>query len=56
MHNGQKLYVEDLNASGGLLGHRIELKIYDYESERGSAIRRYEKLITEDKVDLVLGP
>ena len=56
IHNGQKLFVEELNARGGLLGHRVELRIYDDESERGVAIRRYQKLITEDKVDLVLGP
>jgi branched-chain amino acid transport system substrate-binding protein len=50
------LYVEELNARGGLLGHKVELKIYDDKSDRRTAIELYEKLITEDKVDLVLGP
>ena len=52
----RKLYVDELNARGGLLGHKVELKIYDDKSDRRTAITLYEKLITEDKVDLVLGP
>jgi len=56
IHNGQKLYVEELNAGGGLLGHKVELKFYDDKSDRRTAIELYQKLITEDKVDLVLGP
>ena len=55
-HNARKLYVDELNARGGLLGHKVELKIYDDKSDRRIAIKLYEKLITEDKVDLVLGP
>ena len=55
-YNGAKLYVEELNTGGGLLGHKVELKIYDDKSDRRTAIELYQKLITEDKVDLVLGP
>ena len=55
-YNGIKLYVDELNARGGLLGHKVELKIYDDKSDRRTAIELYEKLITEDKVDLVVGP
>ena len=54
--NGRKLYVEELNARGGLLGHKVVLRIYDDKSNRRTAIELYEKLITEDKVDLVTGP
>ena len=56
MLNGRQLYVDELNARGGLLGHRVVLKIYDDKSSKRPAIELYEKLITEDKVDLVLGP
>lgn len=56
IHNALKLYVEELNARGGLLGHKVELKFYDDKSERRTAIELYQKLITEDKADLVLGP
>ncbi len=55
-HNGPKLYVDELNARGGLLGHKVELRILDDKSEIRTAIELYEKLITEDKVDIVLGP
>ncbi len=55
-HDARKLYVDELNARGGLLGHQVQLKILDDKSDRRTAIELYEKLITEDKVDLVLGP
>ncbi len=54
--NTRKLFVDELNARGGLLGHKVELKIYDDKSDRRTAITHYEKLITEDKLDLILGP
>ena len=53
---GRRLYVDELNARGGLLGHKVEYKVYDDKSNKRTAIELYEKLITEDKVDLVLGP
>jgi branched-chain amino acid transport system substrate-binding protein len=56
IYQGRKLYVDELNARGGLLGHRVELRILDDKSDRRTAIELYEKLITQDKVDLVLGP
>ena len=55
-HNARKLFVDELNARGGLLGHKVELKIYDDKSDRRTAIELYEKLITEDKVDIIIGP
>ncbi len=55
-YNGYKVFVDDLNARGGLLGHKAELKIYDDKRDKRTAIELYEKLIAEDKVDLLLGP
>lgn len=54
--NAWKLYVDELNERGGLLGHKVELRILDDKSDTRTAIELYEKLITEDKVDLLLGP
>jgi branched-chain amino acid transport system substrate-binding protein len=54
--NARKLYVDELNARGGLLGHRVELRILDDKSDKRTAIELYENLITQGKVDLVLGP
>src|SRR6476469_2211283 len=45
-----------LNAQGGLLGRPVEFLIYDDESDEKTAVRLYEKLIVEDKVDAILGP
>ncbi len=54
--NGRKQCVDELNARGGLLGHKVELRVLDDKSDRRKAIELYQKLITQDKVDLVLGP
>ena len=53
---GYLLCQKHLNAQGGLLGKTVEFLIYDDESDEKNAARLYEKLITEDKVDAILGP
>jgi branched-chain amino acid transport system substrate-binding protein len=55
-HEGYQLCMKDLNARGGLLGRKIDLVVYDDQSLPATAVRLYEKLITEDKVDAVMGP
>jgi branched-chain amino acid transport system substrate-binding protein len=54
--NSIKLWVDEVNGRGGLLGHKINLILLDDKSDTQTAIKLYEKLITEDKVDLILGP
>jgi len=51
-----RMWADDLNARGGLLGRKVELVVYDDQSMPPTAVRLYEKLITEDKVDGVMGP
>jgi len=53
---GYLLCQKHVNTQGGVLGRQIELVIYDDGSDDKTAARNYEKLITEDKVDAVLGP
>jgi branched-chain amino acid transport system substrate-binding protein len=53
---GYQLCVKHTNDKGGVLGRRLELVVYDDGSVSASAVRLYEKLITQDKVDLILGP
>ncbi len=53
---GLQLGVADANAHGGWLGRKIELKYYDDQSNPGTAVRLYTRLITEDNVNLVVGP
>src|SRR5215813_724901 len=55
-HEGYKLCEKDLNAKGGLLGRKVELVVYDDQSMPATGVRLYEKLITDDKVDAVMGP
>ena len=55
-HEGYQLCQKDLNAKGGLLGRKVELVVYDDQSMPPTGVRLYEKLITEDKVDGVMGP
>ena len=51
-----ELFVERLNASGGLLGRPVEWLVLDDESTPDRAAALYERLITEDGVDLIVGP
>ena len=53
---GYLLCQKHVNAQGGVLGRPIEFVIYDDGSDEKTAVRLYEKLLAEDKVDAVLGP
>ncbi len=53
---GYQLCVKHMNEKGGVLGRKLELVLYDDGSDHATAVRLYEKLIAQDKVDLVLGP
>jgi len=53
---GYQLCVKHTNEKGGVLGRRLELVAEDDHSEPATAARIYEKLITQNKVDAVLGP
>jgi branched-chain amino acid transport system substrate-binding protein len=53
---GYQLCVRHMNDKGGVLGRKLELVLYDDESDPAMAARLYDKLITQDRVDLVLGP
>jgi branched-chain amino acid transport system substrate-binding protein len=53
---GYQLCVKHANEKGGVLGRRIELLVEDDQSKAPTAAAIYEKLIAQDKVDLVLGP
>ena len=50
-----KFWEEEVNAKGGLLGSKVRLIIYDESSDSSTAVSLYTKLITVDKVDLLVG-
>ncbi|MBN9529112.1 MAG: amino acid ABC transporter substrate-binding protein [Alphaproteobacteria bacterium] len=58
--NAYELWREQVNAAGGLdvagTKRPVEFVQYDDQSNPGQAVRIYEKLITDDKVDLILAP
>lgn len=49
-------FVEALNEQGGLLGRPVEWILFDDESSPEQAAALYERLITQEQVDLVMGP
>jgi ABC-type branched-subunit amino acid transport system substrate-binding protein len=51
-----EIYVEELNKGNGLLGRPVEWVMLDDQSKPELARSLYEKLITVDKVDLIIGP
>jgi branched-chain amino acid transport system substrate-binding protein len=53
---GLQLWQQEVNASGGLLERRIELRVLDDASESAASVRLYEKLIKEHAADLLVGP
>ena len=53
---GLQMWVGDINARGELLGRPVELVYYDDGSDPARSAQLYQKLILQDKVDLLIGP
>ncbi|MFO1481763.1 MAG: ABC transporter substrate-binding protein [Verrucomicrobiaceae bacterium] len=54
-HEGTQLAVEEINASGGILGRQVRLITKDDQSKAGEAANVVDQLISEDRVVAVLG-
>jgi branched-chain amino acid transport system substrate-binding protein len=52
---GIKLAVEELNAKGGVKGKQVDLKTYDDQGKPEEAALAATRLITQDKVTVLLG-
>jgi len=52
---GAKIAEESINASGGVLGRKIQLVIEDNKSNPTEAVATAEKLIAKDKVPVLMG-
>jgi branched-chain amino acid transport system substrate-binding protein len=50
-----ELYVEKLNAAGGVLGRKLELVSYDSAGDAEKARTYAKRLIEQDRVDLIVG-
>jgi branched-chain amino acid transport system substrate-binding protein len=53
---GAKIWEEEINKKGGLLGRQVKLVYYDDQSNPSTVPGIYTKLLDVDKVDLVTGP
>ena len=53
---GMKIWEEEINAKGGLLGRPVKLVYYDDQTNPSTVPGIYTKLLDVDKVDLVVGP
>lgn len=53
---GYQVWTDYVNKNGGLLGHQVQLIAYDDATRPEQATLNYQKLITVDKVNFVLGP
>jgi branched-chain amino acid transport system substrate-binding protein len=55
MRNGIKLYLDHVNAQGGVNGRRIDLKTRDDKNDSAAAAANTKALIQEDKVFALIG-
>lgn len=53
---GYKVWEQVVNNNGGLLGRKVKIIQYDNNSLADTAVSQYKRLISEDKVDVLLGP
>jgi branched-chain amino acid transport system substrate-binding protein len=51
-----QMWVEDVNAKGGLLGRKVEFIVYDDQTNPALTPGIYTKLLDVDKVDLIIAP
>jgi branched-chain amino acid transport system substrate-binding protein len=51
-----RMWTEDVNARGGLLGRKVELIVYDDQGSPSLTPSIYAKLIDVDRVDLLIAP
>ncbi len=52
---GYEIWKEMVNSGGGLLGRQVDLVIRDDASSQNTIVSDYNRLISQDKVDLLLG-
>ena len=54
--NGTKLYIDEINAAGGINGKQVVLIDYDDKGDATEAMNAYNKLVYSDEIDALLGP
>ncbi|MDA8430005.1 MAG: ABC transporter substrate-binding protein [Geobacteraceae bacterium] len=54
--NSAKMVVDEINAAGGVKGHKLELVVYDTSGDATKAVQLATRLIKDDKVLAIIGP
>lgn len=54
--NTAKMMEAEINKAGGLLGRKVEVVVYDDESDATKAVTAVDRLIKKDKVVAIIGP
>src|SRR5215470_5563194 len=52
---GAQMFVDELNAKGGVLGRKIELLVRDSKADANEAVRVARELILKENVDFLVG-
>src|SRR5262245_34317487 len=53
---GLLLWQDEVNAGGGLLGRRVDLRLLDDASSASANASLYQRLIENERADLLIGP
>jgi branched-chain amino acid transport system substrate-binding protein len=56
VQRGYQLWADTVNAKGGILGRKVQIKIVDDASSPTQVVTNYQNLINKDHVDLTFGP
>lgn len=56
VQRGYELWANTVNAAGGILGRKVQVKIVDDASSPTQVVTNYQNLINKDHVDLTFGP
>src|SRR5207249_9992235 len=52
---GAQMFVDEINAKGGVLGRKLELLTRDSKADANEAVRQARELILKDNVDFLVG-
>ncbi|MCW2238932.1 ABC transporter substrate-binding protein [Azospirillum canadense] len=55
MKAGMEIAVEEINAAGGINGRKVDWVFYDAESQTQKAMSATRRLLTQDRVDMIVG-
>jgi branched-chain amino acid transport system substrate-binding protein len=54
--NTAQMVVDEINRTGGIVGHKLQLVTYDTQGDATKAVQVATRLIKEDKVVAIIGP